>query len=221
MSEEIIQIISALNSKAALKQCIYRNTKSVFDELKVCAKEIAHDLTPEVVKKDKNLEVQYFEKSEFEFHLKFSGDTIAYIMHTNVFNFPPEHEVNKMPYIKEVPERSYSGMIQAYNFLSDSIKYQRLADVGYLIARLFINSEGHFYVDGQRQLGFLFKDFAKNQIKKDAIVKIIEQSMLFALDFDLYVPPMELMSQMTLQQKNYMNNPVGFATGKRLGFKKQ
>jgi len=112
-------------------------------------------------------------------------------------------------------------MIQAYNFLSDSIKYQRLADVGYLIARLFINSEGHFYVDGQRQLGFLFKDFAKNKIDEDSIVKIIEQSMLFALDFDLYVPPMETMSQMTLQQKNYVNNPSGMATGKRLGFKKE
>lgn len=142
-------------------------------------------------------------------------------MHTNVFNFSPEHEVSKMPYITEVPERSYSGMIQAYNFLTDSIKYQRLADVGYLIARLFINSEGHFYVDGQRQLGFLFKDFAKNQINKDSIVKIIEQSMLFALDFDLYAPPMEAMSQMTLQQKNYVNNPTGFATGNRLGFKKE
>ena len=221
MSEDIVQIIGGLNNKAALKQHIYRNTKTVFEELKACAKEIAHDLTPEVVKKDKSLEVTYYEKSEFEFHLKFSGDTIAFIMHTNVFNFPPEHEVSKMPYITEVPERSYSGMIQAYNFLSDSIKYQRLADVGYLIARLFINSEGHFYVDGQRQLGFLFKDFAKNQINKDSIVKIIEQSMLFALDFDLYVPPMEAMSQMTLQQKNYVNNPTGFATGKRLGFKKE
>ncbi len=221
MSEDIVQIIGGLNNKAALKQHIYRNTKAVFDQLKKCAKEIAHDLTPEVIKKDKSLEVKYFEKSEFEFHLKFSGDTIAFIMHTNVFNFPPDHELSKMPYVQDSPQRSYSGMIQAYNFLSDSIKYQRLADVGYLIARLFINSEGHFYVDGQRQLGFLFKDFAKNKIDEDSIVKIIEQSMLFALDFDLYVPPMEMMSQMTLQQKNYVNNPSGMATGKRLGFKKE
>ena len=45
--------------------------------------------------------------------------------------------------------------------------------------------------------------------------------MLYALDFDLYVPPMEAMSDMTLEQKNYVNNPSGFATGKRLGFKKE
>ena len=112
-------------------------------------------------------------------------------------------------------------MIMAYNFLSDSIKYQRLADVGYLLARLFINSEGHFYVDGQRQLDFLYKNLAQQEIEEDAIVKIIEQTMLYALDFDLYVPPIETMGDMTLEQKNYVNNPSGFATGKRLGFKKE
>lgn len=221
MSEDIVEIIGGLNQKAGLKQHIYRNTQTVFQELKRCAQEIAETLTPEVVKKDKSLEVQFYEKSEFEFHLKFSGDTIAFIMHTNIFGFPPEHEVSKMPYVVEAPGRGYCGMILAYNFLSDSIKYQRLSDVGYLLARLFTNSEGHFYVDGQRQLDFLYKDFAKNQIDEESIVKIIEQTMLYALDFDLYVPPMDAMGEMTLHQKNSVNNPSGFATGKRLGFKKE
>jgi hypothetical protein len=142
-------------------------------------------------------------------------------MHTNVFAFPPEHEVSKLEYVAEAPGRGYFGMIMAYNFLSDSIKYQRLADVGYLLARLFINSEGHFYVDGQRQLDFLYKNLPQQEIEEDAIVKIIEQTMLYALDFDLYVPPIESMGDMTLQQKNHVNNPSGFATGKRLGFKKE
>jgi hypothetical protein len=220
MSEDIVQIIGGLNNKAGLKQHIYRNTKSVFDELKRCAKEIAEKLTPEVVEKDKSLEVHFYEKSEFEFHLKFSGDTIAFIMHTNVFAFPPEHEVSKKEYVVAAPGRGYCGMIQAYNFLSDSIKYQRLSDMGYLLARLFINSEGHFYVDGQRQLDFLFKSIETQEINEEAIIKIIEQTMLYALDFDLYVPPMEVMSEMTLQQKNYENSS-GVATGKRLGFKKE
>ncbi|NNJ55420.1 MAG: hypothetical protein HKP14_04790 [Bacteroidia bacterium] len=221
MSEDIVQIIGGLNNKAALKQHIYRNTKSVFKEIKKCAEEIAHKLAPEVVKKDKSVEVEIKRISDFEFHLKFSGDTIAFIMHTNIFTFPPQHEVTKMPYVMEAPERGYCGMIQAYNFLSDSLKYQRLGDVGYLLARLFINAEGHFYVDGQRQLDFLYKDFHKNIINEEAIVKIIEQTMLYALDFDLYVPPVNVMSEITLEQKNYFNNPGGLATGKRLGFKSE
>lgn len=221
MSENIINILAGLNHKAALKQHIYRNTRTTFEQLKTCALEIAEHLTPHVIKKDKNLQVELIEVSDFEFHLKFSGDTITFIMHTNVFCFPPEHAVGKSPYVLEIPTRGYCGMIQAYNFLSDSLKYQRLSDIGYLLARLFINAEGHFYVDGQRQLDFLYKDFETQKIDADAITKIIEQTMLYALDFDLYVPPMEVMSEITLQQKRLFNNTGGFATGKRLGFKKE
>lgn len=220
MSEKLVEIIDGLNSKAALKQHIYRNTLTVFEQFKKCATEIANKLTPQVVSKDKSLEVELKEISEFEFHLKFSGDTIAFIMHTNVFSFPPEHEISKTSYVNEAPDRGYCGMIQAYNFLSDSLKYQRLGDIGYLLARIFINCEGNFYVDGQRQLDFLFKDFNKQKIDNESIIKIIEQTMLYALDFDLYIPPMDNMKEITVQEKDYFNNPRGFATGKRLGFKK-
>lgn len=218
MAEDIVDIIGRLNNKAALKQHVYRNTLTTFNQLKKCAREIAEHLTPKVIEKDEKLEVELIEVNDFEFHLKFSGDTISFIMHTNVFCFPPEHEVDKDPYVKEAPTRGYCGMIQAYNFLSDSLKYQRLADIGYLLARLFINSEGHFYVDGQRQLDFLYTDFAKQEIETEAILKIIEQTMLYALDFDLYVPPLDAMSEITLQQKMVFNNSGGLATGKRLGY---
>lgn len=220
MSEKLVEIIDGLNSKAALKQHIYRNTLTVFEQFKKCATEIANKLTPEVVSKDKSLEVELTEIGAFEFHLKFSGDTIAFIMHTNVFSFPPEHEISKTSYVNEAPDRGYCGMIQAYNFLSDSLKYQRLGDIGYLLARIFINCEGNFYVDGQRQLDFLFKDFNKQKIDNESIIKVIEQTMLYALDFDLYIPQMDNMKEMTVQEKDYFNNPRGFATGKRLGFKK-
>lgn len=220
MSEKLVEIIDGLNNKAALKQHIYRNTITVFEQFKKCASEIAEKLTPEVIFEDNSLEVGLSEISEFEFHLKFSGDTIAFIMHTNVFSFPPEHEVSKSPYVNEASDRGYCGMIQAYNFLSDSLKYQRLGDIGYLLARIFINCEGNFYVDGQRQLDFLFKDFNKQKIDNESIIKVIEQTMLYALDFDLYIPPSDTMKEITVQEKDYFNNPRGFVTGKRLGFKK-
>lgn len=220
MSEKLVEIIDGLNNKAALKQHIYRNTITVFEQFKKCASEIADKLTPEVISQDKSLEVGLSEIGEFEFHLKFSGDTIAFIMHTNVFSFPPEHEVSKSSYVNEAPDRGYCGMIQAYNFLSDSLKYRRLGDIGYLLARIFINCEGNFYVDGQRQLDFLFKDFNKQKIDNESIIKVIEQTMLYALDFDLYIPPMDTMKEITVQEKDYFNNPRGFVTGKRLGFKK-
>ena len=107
MSEKLVEIIDGLNSKAALKQHIYRNTLTVFEQFKKCTTEIANKLTPEVVSKDKSLEVELTEIGAFEFHLKFSGDTIAFIMHTNVFSFPPEHEISKTSYVNEAPDRGY------------------------------------------------------------------------------------------------------------------
>jgi hypothetical protein len=88
-----------------------------------------------------------------------------------------------------------------------------------LLARIYINNENHFYVDGKRQLGFLYKNVEKQEISDDVLCSIIEQCILYCIDFDLYVPPADSFEQITIQEKNYFNNPTGLATGKRLGFK--
>ena len=46
MSEQIVEIIAGLNNKAALKQHIYRNAKTVFQEFLRGAKEIAETVRP-------------------------------------------------------------------------------------------------------------------------------------------------------------------------------
>ena len=58
MEEDIVDIIGQLNNKAALKQHVYRNTFTTFNQLKKCAKEIAEHLTPQVIEKDENLKVE-------------------------------------------------------------------------------------------------------------------------------------------------------------------
>ncbi|MFT5512700.1 MAG: hypothetical protein ACI8SE_001098, partial [Bacteroidia bacterium] len=172
-----------------------------------------------VLDKSPSVEIRLNKYGDFEFHLKFSGDTIVFLLHTNVFVFPPKHIINKSAYIKEHSDRGYFGMIQIYNFLSDSIKYNRQSDEGYLLARVFVNSENDFYVEGRRQLGFLYKELGKYKLDKKHRHNIIEQCMLYCLDFDLFVPPTDALNQITVQEKNYFNNPSGIATGKRLGFK--
>ncbi|MBO6518386.1 MAG: hypothetical protein JJ975_17775, partial [Bacteroidia bacterium] len=134
------------------------------------------------------------------------------------FTFPPKHLVNKSSYVKSDKNCGYFSMIQVYNFLSDSIKYNRLADSGYLLARIFVNRDNIFYVEGRRQLGFLYKELGKYTLNTEHIDNIIEQCMLYCLDFDLFVPTADSLKEITVQQKNYFNNPSGIATGKRLGF---
>ncbi|MES2688778.1 MAG: hypothetical protein V4658_00150 [Bacteroidota bacterium] len=114
-----------------------------------------------------------------------------------------------------------SMCIQVYNFLSDSLKYNREQDMGYLIARLFINKEKHFFIDGKRPLSFVYSDFEKNVITTDVISNIIEEAMLFCLNFDLLVPPVDAINFITVEQKNVMSFSSGMPTLKRLGFTMQ
>ncbi len=218
MSDKIEKIITGLNQKANLKQNVYGHSIEVFNHFKECALNVVETLAPNVLDKAPSVEISLSNYGDFEFHLKFSGDTIVFLLHTNVFTFPPKHLINKSTYVKEDRSRGYFGMIQIYNFLSDSIKYNRLGDEGYLLARVFVNAENDFYVEGKRQLGFLYKELGKFKLDKTHRHNIIEQCMLYCLDFDLYVPPTDALNQITVQQKNYFNNPSGIATGKRLGF---
>jgi hypothetical protein len=121
-------------------------------------------------------------------------------------------------YIEDDKERSFCGMILVYNFLTDSFKYDRNNDLGVLIARIFINKDRHFFVEGKRQLGYLFNDFDNAIIDKDKITSIVETVILYCLEFDLYVPDFEEMNQITVHEINEVNLKTVIATGKRLGF---
>lgn len=218
MTKKINDIIDRLDRKAGLKQNVYRQTLEVFEQLRTKTANIAQVIAPAILEKDPSVEVVFNDMGNFEFHLKFSGDTLVFMMHTNVFTFPPEHEIMHYKYISLKPQNSYFGMIQIYNFLSDSLKYQRQTDVGYLLARIFVNREKHIFVDGKRQLNYLYQDPKKSIATDEVLETIVEQSMLYCLDFDLYAPPVELLKAINIEQKNFINNPSGVPTGKRVGF---
>jgi hypothetical protein len=110
-------------------------------------------------------------------------------------------------------------MINVYNFLTDSFKYNRNDDLGYLIGRLFVNRENHYFVEGKRQMGFLYNNFGQAIISSDAIKRIIESAMLYSLEFDLLVPPYDMVKIASVAQMNSKIESSKLQTGKRLGFK--
>jgi hypothetical protein len=221
MENKFEKITQLLLQKSATKQLVYRNTRDAFGQLKEVIKEIASHLSESVQSIDKSVEVKYFEKSEFEVHLKFSGDTLVFMMHTNIFDFDQHHYTHNMPYVKEDPMREFCGMVQIYNFLADSIKYNREGDIGYLVGRLFLNKDNHFFIEGKRALSMQFGEFGSNQIDKETFERIVMESILYCLNFDLLAPPIENISYITLEQKNMMSHSSGMPTGKRLGFRNQ
>lgn len=214
-------IIKILKEKAVLKQEIFSKTKDVFKLLKECLAEINKDLVTQVNTDGTKLYFNYQEKGDFEAIIAFAGDTLIFHMHTNVFNFDRSHGIWKTTYVKEDERRAYCGVINIYNFLTDSFRYNREQDLGYLIARIFVNHELHYFVEGKRQLGFLYNDFANAVIDKSALTKIVESAILYSLDFDLLTPSYDQVKQVSMMEIFANSEILQLKTGKRMGFRFQ
>ncbi|MCL1822273.1 MAG: hypothetical protein FWG22_05580, partial [Prolixibacteraceae bacterium] len=158
------------------------------------------------------------ERGPFEMDFKIGGDLLLFSMHSNVFEFDNKHPIHKVSYVADDTLRSYCGMILIYNFLADSFKYRRVNDLGYLVARIFINKDKHFFVEGKRQSSELVKDFAVDTISPGVLREIVETAIEYSISFDLLVPPYEQAKIATVDQMQEKISHSKMTTGKRLGF---
>lgn len=216
MEEEIINL---LQQKASTKQAVYSITQSIFLDLQKILKEKSKRISDLVTKKDERVEISYDSQGKFGAQIKFSGETLLFHMHSNVFDFPSKHPIHKTKYVKEDPLRAFCGVIHVYNFLSDSLKYNRVNDSGFLIARIFINKDSHFFVEGDRELGFLFNDFINEEIDEDKINSIVDMLMIYALNFDLQTPNFNDIREVYVHQILDMSSIQKIKTSKRMGYK--
>lgn len=217
-NEKIIQL---LQEKVELKQDVYDNTKIIFEKLKKQLADLVDKLSPSVKNISEDLTVSINERNEFEAQFTLADETLLFVMHTNIFTFDSSHEMWKNPYVIKDPKRSYCGKIFIYNFLSDSFKYTRLNDVGYLIARIFVNRENHYFVEGEKQLGYLYSDFSTTELNDENLSKVIETAILYSLDFDPFTPSFERSTEISIHEIIDSSLQAKIVTGKRLGFKFQ
>ena len=212
------QIIETLKVKSETKQLVYDNTLKAFTVLKEELQNTVNDINAKLKNCDKRVLLEFTDRGDFEAEIKVAGDILVFSMHTNIFEFENSHNIWKTTYVKKNRMNSYSGVINIYNFLSDSFKYNRLDDLGYLIGRLFINKDDFFFVEGKHQMAFLQNDFGNIKIDQEHIKQIINSAIQYSLEFDLLVPPYQHVEQVTVSQmKNSINNSKT-RTGKRLGF---
>lgn len=204
-----------------MKQDVYRNTQETFNVLKEVVKAVADDLKAEASKIDKRIGVDYRFPSDHEIELKVAGDMLVFYMHSNVFEFDSSHSMFKTGYIKKNELNSYCGIIYVYNFLADSFKYNRLQDLGYLIARIFVNRESHFFVESKPPMGYKFNNFSAGTINKEDIYEIVYDLIYYAISFDLYTPPTDTVREISLNEILERVQSDKLKTGKRLGFNSQ
>jgi hypothetical protein len=211
-------IIGTLKEKSLLKQKVYDNTLESFCIVKEILKNLAKEVNSNLGGVDSRVKLEYTDRSNFDAQIKIAGDILLFSMHSNIFQFDREHPAWKTPYIQKNKMNAYSGIINIYNFLADSFKYSRLDDLGYLIARIFINHENQYFVEGKRQMGMLFTNYGSEAISKQSLQMIISTAIQYALEFDLLVPPYDTVKIATVGQAEAKIQHSRVITGKRLGF---
>lgn len=211
-------ILQLLTEKSVMKQDVYSNTIAVFNELKDVLRETAEDLTDAMQHIDKRVNIFYKEVSLQSAHLKVAGDILDFQMHSNVFEFDHSHPIFKSGYIRSNEMNSYCGIISVYNFLADSYKYNRLNDLGYLIARLFVNRERRFFVETRTQLGYRYAQFSKEPVSVHDLRDLVNEMIIYAISFDLFTPPYDSVKQVTVAEIMEKSSSSALRTGKRLGY---
>jgi hypothetical protein len=217
-NDKKLEIIGTLKEKSILKQKVYDNTFESFCIVKDVLKSLSKEVNTNLSGVDTRVRLEYTDRSNFDAQIKVAGDILLFSMHSNIFQFDREHPAWKTPYIQKNKFNAYSGIINIYNFLADSFRYSRLDDLGYLIARIFINHEKQYFVEGKRQMGMLFTNYGNEEISKQALQIIISTAIQYALEFDLLVPPYDTVKIATVGQAEAKIQHSRVITGKRLGF---
>lgn len=217
------ELFKTLIEKSSLKLDVYDNTLNTLKLFQQAIDDLTNyfKIATEEVKSNHSVSFENHNKGKFEIQLKFGGDILLFFMHTNIFEFSRDHEVMRTDYIREDKNRSYCGIINIYNFLADSFKYNRYNDLGYLIGRVFINKDNHYFIEGKRELGFIFNDFGKNEMNIEKAQQIIQAAILYTVNFDLLTPPYEQVKLVSVNEMQSALDTISIKTGKRLGFQFQ
>lgn len=218
LNQQKEQIIKLLKEKSVMKQDVFRNTITSFEMVKQCVEEIASQLNKETQAIDKRLVVSSSETNNYATQLKVAGDMLEFFMHTNVFEFEKSHAMFRTGYVKQNEYNSYCGIINVYNFLSDSFKFNRLNDLGYLVCRIFINREMRFFIEAKGAIGIKYSSFSTEPINKEQLCEIINDLIIYAITFDLFTPPIEQIREVSVNEIQEKVSSINLRTGKRLGY---
>ncbi len=208
-------------NKSELKQDVYQATREAFGLFRDNTRQLIELFRQRCREEGKEVAFEFTDRGDFEFEVKFAGDILLFMMHTNVFEFSRDHQVMKTPYVREDQRRSYCGVIHIYNFLADSFAYQRDNDLGYMIGRVFVNFEKHYFIEGKRELGMLYTNFNTSVINSDSVQGIIESAIEYTTNFDLLTPPYDEVKLVSVGEMRTNFDKKNLVTGKRLGFRFQ
>lgn len=215
--DPIEYIKSMLESKSTAKQTTFKHLNNAFSSLAMESRRVIQELNKQAHPADDDVTLHFKNISKHEFQLKLAGDVVIYVMHTNIVTFDDEHPVIKSPYVSEKELNRYFGQINIYNFMYDSLRYNRGHDPGYLIGRLMINHENRFFMEGEPPFVREFGEISNREITHENLQRVVKLSLQIAIRNDLIAPPYNKVRSVTLNQKNEHTLEMG--GGQKIGFR--
>jgi hypothetical protein len=211
------RIQQMLENKSTAKQVTYKRLLDAFEILAKESKRVTAELKKKTKSTDSDVTVDFKRINEHEFNVKVAGDMLVFVLHTNIVTFDDAHEVMKDPYIKAAEINRYFGQIMIYNFMSDSLKFNRLNDPGYLLARLLINHDGRYIIEGEGKLGVVFSHISDAPITEADLSILVKLGLMLAIENDLMAPPYPQVKFITLHQK--LEKTLELGAGEKIGFR--
>lgn len=211
-------ILDTLVEKSIVKQETYLRTLENFITMKKVNKYLIDNYRKQLKNAPQKIPLSFTENGVFESTMQVAGDMIIFNMHTNIFTFDQKHWMWQTDYVKQNEMNAYCGVINVYNFLADSFKYNRLTDYGFIIARIFINREGYYFLEGNPNFGSFNDDFGKNKLDMARMRELIQTIIQYSMEVDLVVPPLESIQVASVEQMIDKRNSGKIEIGKPLGF---
>lgn len=210
------RIRTMLEYKSTAKQITYKKLLAAFDSLAKESKRIITELKKRVKPGDSDVTLDFKKINAHEFQMKAAGDMVIFVLHTNIVTFDDSHELMKDSYIRASELNRYFGQIMIYNFMSDSLEFNRMNDPGYLLARLLINHEGRYIIEGEGKLGVVFSHISESPITETDLNILVKLALTLAIENDLTALPYPQVKFITLHQKLEKTQELG--AGSKIGF---
>lgn len=192
-------IYETLRGKSALNKKVMTETQQAFALLRECSEKTALKLREIIVSKKDELEAKVDDGGEHNFSVEIGPDVIAFTNVHDVSAPSADMACLKSDYVREDPSRAYFGQILVYNFLTTSYLQRKMDEPGYMVARILVNKDGRFTVEGVGKMAEAFSDLASNTVSKETMQKVVESCILAALAIDLMMPPADQIQIISLE----------------------
>jgi hypothetical protein len=205
-----------LESKSTAKQTAYKHIQRAFSVLEEESRLVVDELRRRANPGDKDVTVEFNSINAREFDVKLAGDMLIFVLGTNIVTLEESHSIMKEDYIRQNDVNRYFGQIMIYNFMAESLKYNRSNDPGYLLARIMINHENRFFIEGEKELE-TYNGMSQEPITDDDLRGVVKIVLRMAIENDLVAPSFTEVKAITLNQKRDHNLELGGA--EKIGFK--